>query len=484
MKVAKLADEWFIGPQIGAGGFGKVFEARNASGLQAVVKLVPKSPGAARELLFVNLDGARRIVPIIDQGEIDGAWALVMPRATESLRDRMERSASLSLADAIEIVSQIAAALGEIEGRIVHRDLKPENILFLDGQWCLADFGISRYAEATTAPDTQKYAMTAPYAAPERWRGERASSACDIYALGVIAFELLTGNRPFTGPSFEDFREQHLHVDAPAIQVGSTAIRALVAEMLFKAPGARPSAKNMSARLERARQRKSGGLAKLSDVHLSEVAKKSEAERLASAARSAEDIRKELFAAGAALMKTHQQELVDAIRDAAPSAIEGANGKRSGRTIDLSTAQLELAPVRETPTDPWSWQPPSFKVIAQSAIILRVPRDRYDFEGRSHSLWYCDAFKEGVFEWVETAFMVSPLSSRSTTMRPFMADPGIEAAKALWNGMAEFQLAWPLERLDPDAFIDRWANWLGDAAQGRLHAPSTMPEKPTPRNWR
>lgn len=64
MKVAKLKDEWFVGHQIGAGGFGRVFEAKNSAGTEAGVKLVPKSPGAARELLFVNLEGARRIVPI------------------------------------------------------------------------------------------------------------------------------------------------------------------------------------------------------------------------------------------------------------------------------------------------------------------------------------------------------------------------------------------------------------------------------------
>ena len=69
-------------------------------------------------------------------------------------------------------------------------------------------------------------------------------------------------------------------------------------------------------------------------------------------------------------------------------------------------------------------------------------------------------------------------------MRPFMLDPGPEASKALWVGLAEFQLAWPIEPVDTDAFIDRWANWLADAARGRLQAPSMMPERTIPQNWR
>jgi serine/threonine-protein kinase len=90
--------------------------------------------------------------------------------------------------------------------------------LLLNGRWCLADFGISRYAEATTAPDTRKYAMTAPYAAPEQWQFERATAATDIYALGVIGYEMLAGARPIAGPSPEQYREQHLQQTPPQLQ--------------------------------------------------------------------------------------------------------------------------------------------------------------------------------------------------------------------------------------------------------------------------
>jgi len=273
VTIVKLNQKWTMGASIGAGGFGRVFEAKNAAGMEAAIKLVPKAPGAERELLFVDLGGARRVVPIIDSGEHEGFWALVMPRAKESLRAYLDRAGgALSPTDATAILCEIAMALSDLDGRVAHRDLKPENVLLLDGQWCLADFGISRYAEATTAPDTRKHAMTPPYAAPERWRTERATGATDVYSLGVMAFEMLTGTRPFLGPNSEDYREQHLHSDVPTLDKGTSALRALVGEMLLKAAGARPLAANLVARLERSQQqRKSGGLAKLGDFHLQEV---------------------------------------------------------------------------------------------------------------------------------------------------------------------------------------------------------------------
>jgi len=158
----------------------------------AVAKFVPKVPEAQRELLFVDLGEARNVVPIVDSGEHGDEYVLVMPRAEKALRDHIE-GGGLTEAEAVAALSDIAGALDDLDGRVVHRDLKPENVLLLNGRWCLADFGISRYAEATTAPDTRKYAMTAPYAAPEQWQFERATAATDIYALGVIGYEMLVG---------------------------------------------------------------------------------------------------------------------------------------------------------------------------------------------------------------------------------------------------------------------------------------------------
>ncbi|MHC2672765.1 serine/threonine protein kinase [Bradyrhizobium diazoefficiens] len=261
MTTIRLKHDWVLGDRLGAGGFGRVFAAENQDGLKAAVKLVPKVPGASRELLFVDLKGARGIVPVIDSGEQDEHWVLVMPRASKSLREHLASTKGLlSTADATSILIDVASALADLNGKVVHRDLKPENVLYLDGKWCLSDFGISRYAEATTAADTQKYALSPPYAAPERWRAERATGAADVYALGVMAFEMLVGRKPFPGPHIEDYREQHLHDEPPSIDAGTPVLKAVVTETLFKAPGARPSPANLLARLTRSQQQRSGGL--------------------------------------------------------------------------------------------------------------------------------------------------------------------------------------------------------------------------------
>jgi serine/threonine protein kinase len=485
----KLTREWVLGERIAGGGFGQVYAAKSADGESAVVKLVPKASGGARELLFVDLDGARNVVPIIDSGETPDHWALVMPRAEKSLRQHLDQIGTpFETADAIAILNDIATALVDLDGKVVHRDLKPENVLLLNGRWCLADFGISRYAEATTAPDTQKHALSAPYAAPERWREERATSATDIYSFGVIAFELLTRSRPFLGPDIHDFRDQHLHADPSPLTAGPPGLRAMVGECLFKAPGTRPLAANVLARLERiGKVSRIGGLAQLEEANLAEVARRAESERIGSANRSSTEQRSELAKAASASLQLIEDALFNAIADTASAALSGRASRGRGRTLSLGQAHLEFVPAIETSPNPWDWEPPAFHVIAQSGIILSIPMDQYGYQGRSHSLWFCDAREAGRYQWFETAFMISPLVRRGSKMNPFALDPGADAAKALWNGMAEFQLAWPLEPVDigdMDAFIDRWATWFAEAAQGCLTHPRYMPERDTPRNWR
>src|SRR6266566_9880151 len=170
MSSIELQRKWTLGQQLAAGGFGRVYEANDENNLQAVIKLVPKVPGASRELLFEPVSGRPHIIPIWDSGEWKNYYVLVMPRAEKSLRQHLgEAGEKLAMDEAVSILIDVAEALAGLESEVVHRDLKPENILLYEGHWCLADFGIARYAEATTAPDTRKHSFSLPYAAPEQW---------------------------------------------------------------------------------------------------------------------------------------------------------------------------------------------------------------------------------------------------------------------------------------------------------------------------
>ncbi|MGR6998700.1 protein kinase domain-containing protein [Yinghuangia aomiensis] len=203
-----------MGTFLGSGAFGHVCEVRSDSGDLAVAKLFRQEPGAERELQFTG-EGLRNVVPILDQGEHNGHWVIVMPRADKSLRDHLDEvGGPLPEGEAALILRDIAVALADLHGSIIHRDLKPENVLLLEGRWCVADFGISRNAAAATATHTRKAWHTPGYTAPEFWEGKRATSASDVYALGVIGYELLTGKMPFTG---DDLEHQHRYETPPRL---------------------------------------------------------------------------------------------------------------------------------------------------------------------------------------------------------------------------------------------------------------------------
>lgn len=232
----------------GKGGFGTVYFASNEKTHDAVAKFVEKGPGATREMLIGESLGAaeyNNVVPILDFGEHENYWVLVMPRAEMSLAQRLAQGGPVELGECVKILTDVAQALSSIENKVVHRDLKPGNVLLLEGTWCLADFGIARYKDAKTAADTRKGNWTLPYAAPEQWLMEHSGSAADVYAFGIVAYEIVAGHRPFSGPTLSDYRNQHLTVTPPPITGGTTRLRNIIVECLNKAPEARPRPANM-----------------------------------------------------------------------------------------------------------------------------------------------------------------------------------------------------------------------------------------------
>ena len=470
-SILKLSSEWRITEEISQGGFGKVYGAVGVKRNRAAVKIVLKAPGAHRELLFEELDGVPNIVPILDRGEWGDYWVLVMPRGDRSLRDYLdETGGKLPVAEAISLLSDIAAALTGIEGKVVHRDIKPENILQLEGKWCLADFGIARYLEATTAADTRKFAMSERYAAPEQWRAERAVSATDVYAFGAVAYELLQGQPPFPGP---DYREQHLNNFPPPLKDCPPWLESLVVECLSKVSGSRPTATNLANRLKEDSNPSSGAARRLQEVNSTVVRAREETLRKEVIAQAKEEEKLELFTAANHSLVEIASKLNQEVKRNASAAISPSPGHSWSWTLGQTQLSIDLPQEASSQQESILYRA-NFSVIAYARIRLTVNTPNSAYKGRSHSLWYCDAQEAGVFRWYETAFITSGLSKAPRTTEPFDLPPDRDAFLAHSNVMHTINVAWPfvaIDQGDEAEFFDRWIGWFADGVQGQLRRP-------------
>lgn len=479
---------WEVGDKLGAGGYGSVREAWRDGVERAVAKFVPIEPGAQRELLIGTSTDLPYVVPVLDSGEYDGMYVLIMPRAEYSLRQYITDNV-LSLEEKISILSDVAHGLKEIQqAGLIHRDLKPENVLYTDGVWKLCDFGIARYRDASTSAATRKHSFTALYASPEQWRNERAMPSTDIYAFGVMAYELLEGHLPFQARTVEELREMHLHATPPDLSIEVTRLQVMVEQSLYKAPGARPAADWVLQQLAHACDAPvSPGIQQLQQVSQQYSAQRSQALAEDEQRRTLLEQRKELFQDACRSFEHLRATVQNTIVDNAPLAKTEERHEQTnlGDQITISSmtlvaARLEFVDPRIVESERWSGP---FEVIACASIQLLQTSIYNDYSGRSHSLWYCDALLEGQFEWFELAFM--DLRNHQH-MVPYAAQPE-ESSAVFERVFGRMQLAWPIEQLDradPQEFIDRWIGWFAEASNSKLFRPSTMPEKPVERNWR
>ncbi len=216
-----LADRYTIERELGAGGMATVYLAHDRKHHRKVAIKVLRPEVSAelaadrflREIRTTANLQHPHIVPVFDSGSVGGLDAagpclyFVMPLIEgETLRQRLEREGPLPVDEAIRLVKELADALQYAhEAGILHRDLKPENVMLSRGHAMLADFGIAQSAE-TPGDDrltrTGSSVGTPAYMSPEQATGERElTPASDVYGLGAILFELLTGAPPFTGPT-------------------------------------------------------------------------------------------------------------------------------------------------------------------------------------------------------------------------------------------------------------------------------------------
>jgi len=475
MKI-KLKKTWQLGNQIGRGGFGRVYHAlANGESKEYAIKLVPKAKGASREQLFVYIDNAQNVLPIIESGETATDWVLVMPLAEKSLQDEIDSRADFTPQEVVKIMKDVAEALVSIDGKVVHRDLKPANILFYNNVWQLADFGISRYAEASTATDTKKHAWSAPYAGPERWRDEHADIKTDVYSLGIVGYELLAGQRPFHGPSREDYRKQHIQTTPARIDGINLQLADLVLECLYKPTQARPQPANILARLEQI-QDKTGriSLPSLQAANSDEVTRLSEAQAQHSAAQAEHERRESLFQHANTQLIDFSNTLADTIIENASTA-SITNRVESSWLLQLNKARLQFSPITRLAFLDWDYgYKPAIDVIATADISLVSEPDQVGYNGHSHSLWFCDAKIKGEYAWYETAFSPSVFSSTRKSIEPFALEPGKDAAQALSMVMGTIDVAVPFRKISSESlpsFIEDWANSLA-ASKDRFCKPA------------
>lgn len=210
-----LQDRYRIERELGAGGMATVYLARDLKHDRDVaIKVLHPDLGAAlggdRFLTEIKTTARLQhphILPLLDSGESDGLLFYVMPLVRgETLRDRLQREQQLPIADAIRIAREVADALAEAHAvGIVHRDIKPENILLQGAHALVADFGISlavQQAGGARMTQTGLSLGTPQYMAPEQAMGDKSiDHRVDIYALGAVTYEMLTGEPPHTGPN-------------------------------------------------------------------------------------------------------------------------------------------------------------------------------------------------------------------------------------------------------------------------------------------
>ena len=262
---SSLSDRYRVDRELGEGGMATVYLADDVRhGRKVAIKIIRPEVAAAlgteRFLAEIKLTASLQhphILALLDSGVVDAAGGLgnrpfyVMPYVTgETLRARIARDGALPIEEAVGILTEIADALASAHQQaIVHRDIKPENILLSHGHAMVTDFGVAkalhRSMDGAGMTGVGVSLGTPAYMAPEQAVGDPSvDHRADLYALGVMGYELLTGRLPFTGQNVAALVKAVLTQPAPSV-VSSLPdcpprLVSLIDSLLAKDPSARP----------------------------------------------------------------------------------------------------------------------------------------------------------------------------------------------------------------------------------------------------
>jgi serine/threonine-protein kinase len=248
-----LAGRYSIKRELGRGGMATVYLVRDLRHDRFVALKVMRpdlatSVGAERFLHEIRVTAQLRhphILPVFDSGDAGGHLWYTMPFVEgETLRQRMVRQRTLLVDEAVRITCEVATALDHAHRRgVVHRDVKPENVLIEDEHAVIADFGVARALDMAAADrlTATGFAVGTPaYMSPEEASGShQVDGRADVYALGCVLYEMLTGGPPFVGTP-KAVIAQRLHSTPPSVTKSRSGIPRGVSQAITRAMATRP----------------------------------------------------------------------------------------------------------------------------------------------------------------------------------------------------------------------------------------------------
>jgi tRNA A-37 threonylcarbamoyl transferase component Bud32/Tol biopolymer transport system component len=259
---AALAGRYEIESQIGEGGMATVYLAHDVKHeRQVALKVLRPDLAAAlgperftREIRIAAQLQHPHVLPLHDSGEADGFLYYVMPYVNgESLRDRLTRSGELPIDDAVRIIREIVDALAHAhEHGVVHRDLKPDNVMLSKRHALVMDFGVAKAVSEATGRQqltTAGVALGTPaYMAPEQATADpQTDHRADIYAVGAVAYELLTGSPPFSGPNAQAILAAHVMQEPAQVTAQRESVPAPLAGLVMRCLAKKPADRWQSA---------------------------------------------------------------------------------------------------------------------------------------------------------------------------------------------------------------------------------------------
>lgn len=277
-KGQKINDRYEIIKSIGEGGMANVYLGHdNILDRNVAIKILRGDLANdekfvrrfQREALSASSLAHPNIVEMYDVGEDDGTYYIVMEYVEgKTLKQLLKKRGTLTLSEAIDIMSQLTDGMAHAhDSYIIHRDLKPQNIMIKDdGQIKITDFGIAMALNSTQLTQTNSVMGSVHYLPPEQASGKGCTIKSDIYSMGIIFYELLSGSLPFRGDNAVEIALKHMREPLPSLREDNPSIPQSIENIIKKA-----TAKNPKNRYDSARSMHEDLLTALNDERMDEA---------------------------------------------------------------------------------------------------------------------------------------------------------------------------------------------------------------------